>query len=259
MTGIAGYRPIIGLTTYLEQARTGVWDVPASFLPAVYFDAVVRAGAIAVLLPPQAIDSAIAQRVIDGIDGLIITGGKDVDPARYGQVAHPQTDAPRLDRDAWEDSLLKAAISRGLPFLGICRGLQVLNVSLGGSLHQHLPDVIGSARYNRGAGDFSTNQVTFGMTGVVPALLADTPSLAVQSYHHQAVDRVGNGLLATAHSDDGTVQAIELTSQPFGIAVQWHPEQDQHDLRLFSGLTIAASAYRSRVSSDLDQARNAKG
>jgi putative glutamine amidotransferase len=237
-------KPVIGLTTYLEQAQTGVWDVQAAFLPKVYFEAVTRAGGIAVLLPPQPVDSAIADRVLDGLDGLIITGGKDVDPARYGQVAHETTDAPRLDRDSWEDALLTGAIARELPFLGICRGLQVLNVALGGTLHQHLPDVIGSTRYNAGYGRFSENAVEVHAGTRVGDLLDDAPALAVHSYHHQAVDGLGEGLAVSARSDDGTVQAVEVEGVPFGVAVQWHPEENPDDLRLFAGLVEAAVEYR---------------
>jgi putative glutamine amidotransferase len=231
---LSGSEPLIGLTTYLEQAQTGVWDVQAAFLPRQYFDAVTRAGGIAVLLPPQAASASIVSRVLDGLDGLIVTGGKDVDPARYGQEAHLLTDEPRLDRDAWEDALLSGAIERDLPFLGICRGLQVLNVTLGGTLHQHLPELVGSDRYNAGGGRFSVNEVT-----VDGGPLADTPRLAVKSYHHQAIDRLADGLAVTARSDDGLVQAVELAGASFGVAVQWHPEEDD-DLRLFAGLVDAA-------------------
>jgi len=239
--------PLIGLTTYLEQAQTGVWDVPASFLPKVYFEAVTRAGGIAVLLPPQPVDAGIAERVLDGLDGLIITGGKDVDPARYGQEPHPTTDQPRLDRDAWEDALLTAAIDRELPFLGICRGLQVLNVSLGGTLHQHLPEVVGSNRYNLGGGVFATNEVRIEPQSTLAGLLEHSGAVAVQSYHHQAVDALAPGLTVTARTDDGTVQAVELGSVPFGVAVQWHPEESADDLRLFAGLVDAARVYRHLV------------
>jgi len=233
-------RPLIGLTTYLEQAQTGVWDVPASFLPKVYFEAVTSAGGIAILLPPQPVDAQIARQVLAGLDGLIITGGKDVDPARYGQAAHPETDEPRPDRDAWEDALLTAAIETELPFLGICRGAQLLNVALGGTLLQHLPDVVGSTRYNLGAGEFAENEVT-----VDGSKLAGLIGGAVvgKSYHHQAIDRLGDGLVVTARSDDGTIQAVELPSVPFGVAVQWHPEQDADDIRLFEGLVEAARTY----------------
>jgi putative glutamine amidotransferase len=236
---------VIGLTTYLEQAQTGVWDVPASFLPKVYFEAVTRAGGIAVLLPPQPVDDEIANAVLDGLDGLIITGGKDVDPARYGQQPHPTTDQPRLDRDAWEDALLTAAIERELPFLGICRGLQVLNVNRGGTLIQHLPDVVGSDRYNLGGGVFATNEVNVEPGTELAALLERSGAISVQSYHHQAVDTLAPGLAVTARTDDGTVQAVELTTVPFGVAVQWHPEEDANDLRLFAGLVAAAREYRS--------------
>lgn len=239
---MSGRIPVIGLTTYLEQAQTGVWDVPASFLPKVYFEAVNRAGGIAVLLPPQPVSEGIAARVLKGLDGLIIAGGKDVDPARYGQSAHPATDEPRRDRDAWEDALLTAAIDRGMPFLGICRGAQVLNVALGGTLHQHLPEVVGSDRYNKGGGVFATNPVA--VEGGTLATLLDE-RLEVKSYHHQAIDRLADGLVVTARSDDGVIQAVELPDVPFGVAVQWHPEEDAaEDARLFAGLVDAAREYR---------------
>lgn len=235
-------RPLIGITTYLEQSQTGDWDVPASFLPKVYLDAVTNAGGIAILLPPQPVDAGIASRVVDRLDGLVLAGGKDVDPARYGQRAHPTTDSPRRDRDAWEDALLRAAIDTELPFLAICRGLQMLNVALGGTLHQHLPEVVGDSRFSGNHGVFSTNTVSIGDSGIVPALLADTPTLAVQSYHHQGVDEVAPGLSVTAEAD-GIVQAVEVEGVPFGVAVQWHPEQSPEDLRLFQGLVEAARSH----------------
>jgi putative glutamine amidotransferase len=172
---------------------------------------------------------------------LIISGGKDVDPARYGQEPHPETDEPRRDRDAWEDALLTAAIETELPFLGICRGAQMLNVALGGTLVQHLPEVVGSTRYNLGSGEFAENEVTVEGSKLA-SMIGD--SVVGKSYHHQAIDRVGEGLVVTARSDDGTIQAVELPSVPFGVAVQWHPEQDEDDIRLFQGLVDAARSYR---------------
>ena len=132
-------RPVIGLTTYRQRAQSGVWDVEAAFLPAVYLEAVTRTGGAAVLLPPQPADAELAAEVVGRLDGLIVAGGSDVDPARYGAAPHPATDAPRPLRDDWESALLQAAIDAGLPFLGICRGLQMLNIHRGGSLIQHLP------------------------------------------------------------------------------------------------------------------------
>ncbi|MBM7473236.1 gamma-glutamyl-gamma-aminobutyrate hydrolase family protein [Subtercola frigoramans] len=240
--------PIIGLTTYLEQARTGVWDVQAAFLPKVYFDAVNRAGGIAVLLPPQPASATIAGRVLDTLDGLIITGGKDIDPALYGQQAHPSTDSPRRDRDAWEQALVLGALERELPFLGICRGAQVLNVALGGTLNQHLPDLVGSSRYQLGGGKFTTVPVDIDPTSKLASMLPDAASLEVPVYHHQSIDRVGDGLRVTAATDDGVVEAVELEGSSFAVAVQWHPEESPDDLRLFAGLVDAARDYRDAIS-----------
>jgi putative glutamine amidotransferase len=240
--------PVIGLTTYLEQSQTGVWNVPASFLPKVYFDAVNRAGGIAVLLPPQSIDDAGVARILSGLDGIILTGGKDVDPARYGQAPHPTTDEPRTDRDAFEDALLRGAISRELPFLGICRGAQVLNVTLGGTLIQHLPDVVGSERYNLGEGRFNEVPIDVMPHTGLAGLLGSGVSAKV--YHHQAIDRLADGLTVSARSDDGIIQGVELAGVPFGLAVQWHPEESSDDIRLFAGLIAAARSYASARSID---------
>lgn len=239
-----GDRPVIGLTTYLQRAQTGVWDVSAALLPEVYLTAVELAGGVCILLPPQPFDDAVIARVLDGVDGLIVTGGRDVESTRYGQEPHPAADTPSPVRDDWEEALLTAAIAREQPFFGICRGLQVLNVARGGTLHQHLPDIVGSTRYNAGGGVFTRNEV-----GVEPgtrlAALVGTDPLEVASYHHQAVDAVGAGLAVTARSDDGIVQAVELPDVPFGVAVQWHPEEDARtDARLFAGLVAAARDYR---------------
>lgn len=243
----SGSRPVIGLTSYRQRAQTGVWDVTASFLPAVYIDAVTKAGGIAVLLPPQdPVDPAIAAQVVDGLDGLIVTGGGDVAPERYGAERHDKTDPLNAMRDAWEDALLAAAIDREVPFLGICRGLQVLNVNRGGTLLQHLPDVVGDDRYNKGGGNFATNSVEIDEGTELSGLLDGDRKLDVKSYHHQAVQDVGAGLRVTARSGDGTIQALELEGVPFGVAVQWHPEEDAaEDVRLFAGLIDAAKTHRS--------------
>lgn len=236
-----GRRPLIGLTTYLEQSQTGVWDVPAAFLPKVYFEAVTRSGGSAILLPPQPIDESVADRVLDAVDGLIITGGKDVDAARYGQVAHPSNDVPRTDRDDFEFALLRRAIERDIPFFGICRGMQVLNVLRGGTLIQHLPEAIGSERYNAGGGVFTPNPAITVPGSRLAEIVGE--EVTVPSYHHQALDRVGSGLTVSARSDDGIVQAVDVDDMRFGVAVQWHPEESRDDLRLFAALVAAAAAY----------------
>lgn len=238
--------PLIGITTYLERAQTGVWDVPAAFLPKLYLDAVTDAGGIAVLLPPQPVSPEIARSVLAALDGLIVSGGADVDPARYGQSPHPRTGAPRTDRDAWEDALLTEAIAAELPFLGICRGAQLLNVALGGTLVQHLPDVVGTERYQPGPAVFGEGEVTIERGSRLAALVGGEaePSLPVHFYHHQALDDVADGLTVTARSADGVIEAVELETVPFGLGVQWHPEQNATDRRLFAGLVDAARTYR---------------
>jgi putative glutamine amidotransferase len=235
--------PVIGLTTYLNQAQMGVWDVHASFLPAIYFQGVTAAGGVAVLLPPQPVDPDIAERVLDGLDGLLITGGKDVDPASYGQQPHPATDEPGGQRDAWEFTLLDAALKRELPVLGICRGAQVLNVALGGTLHQHLPDVLGHSGHRAGNAVFSELPVRTVPGTRLAALVGD--SVDVQCYHHQAVAELGEGLVVSAWDADGVIEALELPGDGFVLAVQWHPEESLDDLRLFSAIVEAARSYAS--------------
>ncbi|MCX6502842.1 MAG: gamma-glutamyl-gamma-aminobutyrate hydrolase family protein [Microbacterium sp.] len=235
--------PVVGLTTYLERARQGVWDVRASFLPQQYLEAVTASGAAAVLLPPQASPDRAAEVVLDSLDGLILTGGLDVQPELYGAERHPSTDPARPDRDAWELALLRGALTRGIPVFGICRGLQLINVAYGGTLHQHLPEALGSDRYKIGGGVFAQNTVHVD-DGTRLAGLVGTGGVDVHSYHHQGVDRVGEGLVVTARTDDGLVQALELPGEEYLVAVQWHPEENAADRRLFLGLVAAASAHR---------------
>lgn len=233
---------LIGLTTYLEQSQTGVWDVPASFLPKAYLDGVTEAGAVAVLLPPQPADAAVARTVVAGLDGLVLTGGRDVDPQRYGQVRLPSTDPPRLDRDAWESALLEAALAIDLPLLGICRGLQLINVCLGGTLHQHLPDVIGGSHYSGEGASFAANVVRVEPGSRLSSVLADVEAFSVMSHHHQAVDVVADGLQVSARGADGVIQALDLPQLSYGLAVQWHPEETNTDRRLFRSLVQAADS-----------------
>ena len=237
----APHRPIVGLTTYLQQARSGIWDVHASFLPGIYLEGVTLAGGIATLLPPQPVDAEIAGQVLDGIDGLIITGGRDVDPASYGHDPHPTTDEPDCNRDVWEFALITAALRRHLPVLGICRGAQVLNVALGGTLHQHLPDVLGHTRHQQGDAVFSTSTVRTIEGSKLAGLIGETSD--AQCYHHQAIDRLGDGLVVCARDTDGVVEAVEMPGHDFVLAVQWHPEETLDDLRLFAGLVEAARIY----------------
>lgn len=239
-------RPVVGLTTYLQQAQTGVWDVPAAFLPAVYVEGVTSAGGIATLLPPQPVDGSTVERVLDGLDGLVITGGRDVDPATYGQAPHPSTDEPARERDAWEFALVRGALARELPLLGICRGAQVLNVALGGTLHQHLPDVVGHFQHQLGNAVFNTSPITTVPGTRLAALIGE--STDAQCYHHQAIAELGTGLIAAAWDVDGVVEGVEVPGPRFVLGVQWHPEQRLDDLRLFAGVVQAAAVYADQPS-----------
>jgi len=250
--------PLIGITSYLEQAQTGVWDVRASFLPKVYIDAVTDAGGIAVVLPPQPVDDAVARRILGSLDGLIVSGGADVDPRRYGHAPHEKTGAPREDRDAFEDALMRAAIDIELPFLGICRGAQVLNVALGGTLIQHLPDEVGDERYQLGGGVFNPIEVEVEAGSRIAEVLGDDRRATAHLYHHQAIGEVAEGLVVTSRTEDGVIESLELDRARygggrFGIAVQWHPEEHAEDRRLFAGLVQAAKDHRSARAEDTAQ------
>ena len=235
---------MIGLTTYLEQAKQGVWDVRAAFLPQQYFDAVTASGGIAVLLPPQPAPDAAAAAVLDGLDGLILTGGLDVQPELYGAERHPLTDPARPDRDAWELALFRGAEERRMPVLAICRGLQLVNVARGGTLHQHLPEALGTERY-RDRRRRLRDERGRGRRRIAARRARSAPgAFDVHSYHHQGVDRLGEGLVVTARTDDGLVQAFESDGDGYVVGVQWHPEENAEDRRLFAGLVAEASAYR---------------
>jgi putative glutamine amidotransferase len=233
---------VIGLTTYAESARMLVWHREFALLHASYLAATERAGGCAVLLPPQA---AGADEVLDRIDALVLTGGADVDPARYGEVPAERTSAPRVQRDEWEMALTRGALDRDIPLLAICRGLQVLNVVLGGSLHQHLPDVAGHDGHQPSPGVFGA--VTVGIEPGTPTAGLIGSQLRVSCHHHQALARLAPGLKVTGRADDGTVEAVEVPGQAFAIGVQWHPEEDSADGRLFAALVGAGQRYRKGI------------
>ncbi len=226
-------RPVIGITTYRETARWGVWNCPAVLVPADYVRHVSGAGAVPVLLPPIAGDV----EVLDRLDGLVVAGGADVDPARYGAERSPRTGPAAADRDEAELALLAAAVKRDLPVLAVCRGLQLLTVLRGGSLVQHLPDVVGSDVHVPAPGTYGDNAVTVAPGSRLAGLIGTEAVWAC--HHHQAVERLGEGLTATAWAQDGTVEAAELEGSRFVVGVQGHPEVGD-DARLFAGLVEAA-------------------
>jgi putative glutamine amidotransferase len=230
-------RPLIGISTYREQARWGSWDVPAVLVPASYVDAVAEAGGEPVLLPTGGVSAEVVAR----LDGLVLAGGADVDPVRYGQPAGAHTTVVRPDRDAAELVALQAALDGGTPLLAICRGMQLLNVALGGDLLQHLPDLPGVGCHDPGPGLFQSRAVRTAPGSVLHELLG--PRAAADCHHHQALGRIAPALTPTAWAEDGTVEAVEGQGHAFCLGVQWHPEAGA-DRRLFAAHVEAARALR---------------
>ena len=228
-------QPVIGLTAYCEQARWSHWHKPAVLLPANYAEQVAAAGGIPVLLPPLPGIAAAVGR----LDGLLLTGGGDVDPGRYGAQPHPATSRVSGPRDAAELEVLGAAAAAGKPVLGVCRGMQLLNVARGGTLCQHLGD---GAGHTPAPGTFGSHPVRIAAgTRLAGILGANGAGVDVPTAHHQAIDRLGDGLVATAWAEDGVVEAVERSDAggPFLVAVQWHPEAGA-DPRLIQALVGAA-------------------
>jgi putative glutamine amidotransferase len=225
-------RPLIGVSTYLEAgARWGTWELEAALLPAGYPRLVQRAGGLAAMLPPDSPEHAAA--TVARLDGLVIAGGPDVEPVRYGAERDPRCGPPALARDAWELALIDAALTAGVPLLGICRGMQLLNVALGGTLVQHIDG------HAETPGVFGHHPVK-----PVPGTLyaaAVPEETSVPTFHHQAVDRLGAGLEISAWAADGTPEAVELPSADWVLGVQWHPEMGE-DLRVMRALVAAATA-----------------
>jgi putative glutamine amidotransferase len=237
-------RPVIGLCTALEQARWSVWDQQAVLLPRNYVDAVQLAGGLAVMLPPdpQLLDDP--GEALELIDGLLLAGGADIDPSTYGEPRHAETLDTVLERDLFEIALTRAAIERELPVLGICRGMQLINVALGGTLTQDLSEHLGHEDHRRVLGSFEGSDHD---VEVVPDTLAmrviDAREHATKSHHHQGLDRLGEGLQVSATSAmDGLAEAIELPDRSFVLGVQWHPEADGMS-PVIGGLVQAAEAH----------------
>jgi putative glutamine amidotransferase len=222
---VAVPRPVIGIACAVLPAQWGPWHQPAAVVAADYIRQVQAAGGIAVVIPPQPGDPG---DVLDRIDALMLTGGNDLEASLYGDEPHAEAEAPDPERDAWEFALVREAIGRDMPFLGICRGMQVMNVAFGGSLTQHLPEALGTTDHRRTTGSFDGNDHLVDLEdGSLAARVAGEVVHSVPSHHHQAVDRVGEGLLLSGvSSGDGVAEAIEMPGRRFALGVQWHPEAD---------------------------------
>jgi putative glutamine amidotransferase len=210
------------LTTYRETAAWGVWHEPADLLPVSYAAGISAAGGVPMLLPPGTADAATVEAVLAGIDGLLLTGGADIDPARYGAERDPSTGPARVDRDCWELALAVAAEQRGMPVLGVCRGMQVLAVAHGATLVQHLPDLVGGDAHCPVVGVHGRHDVKVAPGSRLARIVGDR--LEVATYHHQGVAAVAGPLMASGWADDGTIEAVERDDGPWTLGVQWHPE-----------------------------------
>jgi putative glutamine amidotransferase len=231
-------RPLIGITTYVTPAKWSYWELEAALIPADYVRAVEKAGGRALLIPPS--EDGV-EETLDALDGVLLSGGSDLDPGLYDQEPHDETFGVHEARDRAELTLLEAALERDMPVLAICRGSQVLNVARGGDLVQHLPDVVGDEKHKHTPGTYADHDVTVEDGTRLASLLGDRAP--VKSHHHQGIGRIGEGLRVAAHAEDGTVEAVEDPDRRFAVGVLWHPEAGE-DARLFEELVREAAQYR---------------
>jgi putative glutamine amidotransferase len=236
-------RPVIGICAAIERAAWSAWEVLANVSPRSYSLAVQDAGGMALLLPPDDATAEQPSDLLDLIDGLMLAGGSDIDPGSYGAAPHPETRGTRPERDRFELALAHAALERDMPVLGICRGMQLLNVACGGTLNQHLPDLLGHDDHRHTPGAFGDHEVRL-QEGTLAARAVGGERSAVKSHHHQGVDELGEGLVAVGWSDaDDTIEAVELPGKAYALGVLWHPEEDERS-KVIGSLVDAARAHR---------------
>ena len=231
-------RPVIGICSAVESARWAAWEVVVNLSPRNYSLSVNRAGGMALILPPDDVLAESPDEVLDMLDGLILAGGSDIDPASYGAQPHPETGTTWPERDRFEIALGTRALERDMPVLGICRGMEMINVIQGGTLKQHL----GLELHRHTPGVFTDHRVK-----LVPGSLAERvvggDHTEVKSAHHQGVDAIGEGVVVSGHADDGVVEALELPDKTFAVGVLWHPEEDERS-RVIGSLVEAAREFR---------------
>lgn len=231
-------RPLIGITSYAEEIHWGVWTEEAAVIPLSYVRAVEHAGGRPLVVPP--VEGGV-EETLDALHGVIFSGGGDLDPRLYDADPHPETDAPREQRDKAEIAMLGAALERDMPVLAICRGSQLLNVAHGGDLVQHLPEAVGHERHKHEPGAFSDHSVSVAAGSRLGGLLGG--HAPVKSHHHQGMGRIGEGLREVAWAEDGVVEGLEDPRRRFALGVLWHPEEGE-DFALFEGLVEEARRYR---------------
>jgi putative glutamine amidotransferase len=242
-------RPVIGICTALERARWSVWDQEAMLTPRGYVDAVHRGGGLAVLLPPDEMLARDPDEVLDLLDGLVLAGGADIDPSNYGEERHPETVGTVPERDTFEIALARRALERDIPLLGICRGMQLMNVAAGGTLDQHVPDTHGHEDHRRSLGSFDDADHDVRLEpGSLAARAAGEERHGTKSHHHQGIARLGAGLRVTGWAEiDDLPEAIEAPGHRFALGVQWHPEADELS-RVIEAFVVEAAAARAATS-----------
>jgi putative glutamine amidotransferase len=240
---VAPHRPRIGICTAIERAQWTVWDAEAFLLNRSYIDAIQKAGGLALMIPPDA--GADPDEILDVLDGLILAGGADIDPGSYGAEAHPMTKGTWPERDTFEVTLARRALERDIPLLGICRGMQLMNIARGGTLNQHLPDDVGHEDHRRVPGSFDGADHDVRLAkGSLAARVAGEVDHATKSHHHQGISQLGQGLVESGWSMlDDLPEAIEDPDRRFALGVQWHPEADPQS-RLIAALVAEAAAGR---------------
>jgi putative glutamine amidotransferase len=238
-------RPAIGICTSLERASWGVWDQRAALLPFSYITAIQAAGGLAIMIPPDPALIEDPDEMLDRLDGLILAGGADIDPSNYDAEPHPRTHGTVLERDRAEIALARRAIERDMPVLGICRGMQLINVAQGGTLRQHVPDEVGHDDHRRNPGSFENSDHDVRLEpGSLAERAAGEELHGTKSHHHQGVEEIGEGLVVTGYSTlDQLPEAIEAPACRFVLGVQWHPEADEES-RVVGALVEQAREYR---------------
>jgi putative glutamine amidotransferase len=231
-------KPVVGITSYAEEVTWGAWVEEAALVPLSYVRAIERAGGRPLVVPPS--EGAI-EETLSVFDGILFSGGSDLDPQLYDAEAHPETQGVHEARDRAEMTLLAAALERDMPVLAVCRGSQVLNVARGGDLVQHLPDELGHEQHKHTPGEYSDHDVTLEPDTRVGGILGERAP--VKSHHHQGFGRIGEGLRESGYAEDGTVEALEDPSKRFAVGVLWHPEEGE-DMALFEALVHEAAQYR---------------
>jgi putative glutamine amidotransferase len=249
-------RPVIGICAAIETARWAAWEVEVNLSPRTYSLSVQRAGGLALILPPDDVVAETPDDLLDMIDGLILSGGSDIDPGSYGAQPHPETRGTRPERDRFEIALGTRALELDMPVLGVCRGMQMLNVIQGGTINQHVTDLVQNDLHRHTPGVFADHRVRLEPESLA-ARVVGAERTEVKSAHHQGIGELGEGVVASGYADDGQVEALELPDRTFAVGVLWHPEEDERSRVV--GALVEEARSRDRGARAAPRLREAHG